>query len=107
MLILGLAIGYGIGFLQYRRADADPMRKITLCAHELEAKERANGITVRKIMKRDWDLLRQQLSDIEEGVDVLADIPDLRRDQSARRFRFKARIGWIEKFAATRGTGRP
>ncbi|MGF6838828.1 hypothetical protein QF001_002695 [Paraburkholderia youngii] len=27
-------------------------------------------------MKRDWDLLRQQLSDIEAGVDVLADIPD-------------------------------
>lgn len=27
-------------------------------------------------MKRDWDLLRKQLSDIEEGRDVLADIPE-------------------------------
>lgn len=27
-------------------------------------------------MKRDWDLLRKQLTDIEEGRDVLADIPD-------------------------------
>ncbi|MGF6838827.1 hypothetical protein QF001_002694 [Paraburkholderia youngii] len=52
MLIPGLAIGYGIGFLQYRRADADPMRKITLCAHELEAKERANGITPDDDMKQ-------------------------------------------------------
>jgi hypothetical protein len=27
-------------------------------------------------MKRDWDLLRKQLTDIEEERDVLADIPD-------------------------------
>lgn len=27
-------------------------------------------------MKRDWDLLRKQLTDIEAGNDVLADIPD-------------------------------
>jgi hypothetical protein len=27
-------------------------------------------------MKRDWDLLRKQLTDIEEGRDVLAGIPD-------------------------------
>jgi hypothetical protein len=27
-------------------------------------------------MKRDWDLLRKQLTDIEAGHDVLADIPD-------------------------------
>jgi hypothetical protein len=27
-------------------------------------------------MKRDWDLLRKQLTDIEEEKDVLADIPD-------------------------------
>lgn len=27
-------------------------------------------------MKRDWDLLRNQLTDIESGNDVLADIPD-------------------------------
>jgi hypothetical protein len=27
-------------------------------------------------MKRDWDLLRKQLTDIEAGDDVLADIPD-------------------------------
>ncbi|KWF02168.1 hypothetical protein WL80_28915 [Burkholderia ubonensis] len=28
-------------------------------------------------MKRDWDLLRKQLTDIEAGHDVLADIPDV------------------------------
>lgn len=27
-------------------------------------------------MKRDWDFLRQQMTDIEEGRDVLAEIPD-------------------------------
>ena len=27
-------------------------------------------------MKRDWDLLRKQLTDIEEGNDALADIPE-------------------------------
>ena len=27
-------------------------------------------------MKRDWDLLRKQLTDVEEGSDVLADVPD-------------------------------
>lgn len=27
-------------------------------------------------MKRDWDLLRKQLTDIESGHDVLSDIPD-------------------------------
>jgi hypothetical protein len=27
-------------------------------------------------MKRDWDLLRKQLTDIEEGNDVLAEIPE-------------------------------
>jgi len=27
-------------------------------------------------MKRDWDLLRKQLTDIEEDRDVLADLPD-------------------------------
>lgn len=27
-------------------------------------------------MKRDWDLLRKQLTDIEEGSDVLAEIPN-------------------------------
>ncbi|MEX3845586.1 hypothetical protein ACLFKS_37375 [Paraburkholderia sp. BR10879] len=50
-LILGLVIGYGVGFLQYGRAPADPLHKITLCAHELEAKERANGITPDDDMK--------------------------------------------------------
>ncbi|KFX26394.1 DUF2513 domain-containing protein [Ralstonia solanacearum] len=28
-------------------------------------------------MKRDWDVLRQQMTDIEEGRDVLAEIPNL------------------------------
>jgi len=28
-------------------------------------------------MKRDWDFLRQQMTDIEEGRDVLAEIPNL------------------------------
>ena len=51
-LILGVAIGYGIGFLQYGRATDDPMHKITLCAHKLEAKERANGITPDDDMKQ-------------------------------------------------------
>ncbi len=27
-------------------------------------------------MKRDWDLLRKQLTDIEEEKDVLADLPN-------------------------------
>jgi hypothetical protein len=44
MLLFGVAIGYGIGFLQFGRS-ADPMHKITFCAHEMEAKERAAGMT--------------------------------------------------------------
>lgn len=39
-------------------------------------------------MKRDWDLLRKQLIDIEEERDVLADIPDQPKwnDQSQEEF---------------------
>lgn len=51
-LVLGVAIGYGIGLLQYGRTSADPMHRITLCAHELEAKERANGFTPDEDMKQ-------------------------------------------------------
>jgi hypothetical protein len=39
-------------------------------------------------LKRDWDLLRKQLADIEEERDVLADIPDVPKwiDQSEEEF---------------------
>jgi hypothetical protein len=39
-------------------------------------------------MKRDWDLIRKQLTDIEEERDVLADIPDEPKwtDQSATEY---------------------
>ncbi|WP_231584967.1 DUF2513 domain-containing protein [Burkholderia sp. 9120] len=39
-------------------------------------------------MKRDWDLLRKQLTNIEEELNVLADIPDepKRTDQSEAEF---------------------
>jgi hypothetical protein len=30
-------------------------------------------------MKRDWDLLRRQLTDIEEGIDVLLEIPKVQK----------------------------
>ncbi|KWO52352.1 YjcQ family protein [Burkholderia ubonensis] len=42
-------------------------------------------------MKRDWELLRKQLTDIEEERDVLADIPDEPKwtDQSEAEFRLR------------------